>query len=83
MNDEKIEAIATLQRRLEQATNEEERLKALFELGVACHDAADLPRALNHFNAVLRLNPGHQQARARAEIIHNVLNFYCKDLLNP
>lgn len=77
------EAIALLQSCLERATDEEEQVKIWFELGSIYNSIADFPRALNCFNAVLHVNHDHLQARAYVEMINNVLNYYCKDLLNP
>lgn len=77
------ERLAALECRVASATGEGERARALFELGVACHAAGELSRALNCFAAVTRAEPGNVEARARAEMIRDVLDFYCKDLLNP
>ncbi|MDR2130703.1 MAG: hypothetical protein LBP56_05995 [Odoribacteraceae bacterium] len=77
------EAVALLQRDLEQATGEEERAEIWFELGVIYNGVADFPRALNCFNAVLRVNRDHLQARAYVEMINGILNYYSRELLNP
>lgn len=39
--------------------------------------------ALNDFNAVLRLDPGHEEARQYAQMIEEILAFRYKDIYNP
>lgn len=79
--EKKIEdAIALLKGRLEMKGDDE---MCLMELGIIYNGIADFPQALNCFNAVLCLNSGHVKARTYINIINNILNYYCKDLLNP
>jgi tetratricopeptide (TPR) repeat protein len=77
------EAITLLQHGLEQVTSEQEREAMLLELGIVYNGVADFSQALNHFNAVLRMNPDHPCARAYVEMINGILNYYNKELLNP
>ena len=39
--------------------------------------------ALNDFNAILRLNPGHEEARQFVEMVEEILAFRYKDIYNP
>lgn len=55
----------------------------LLLLGELYYKQGKTIEALNKFNAVLRLNPGHKKAQTYVEMINNVLDFYYKDLLNP
>jgi tetratricopeptide (TPR) repeat protein len=77
------EAIALLQQRLERTVNGKEREEVLLELGIIYNGVADFPQALNHFNAVLRVNCNNTQARAYVEMINGILDYYNKELLNP
>ena len=56
---------------------------ALLEMGVIYNGMADRQQALNCLNEVLRMNPGNTRARVHVEMINSILNYYCKDLLNP
>ncbi|WP_294143202.1 hypothetical protein [uncultured Sanguibacteroides sp.] len=55
----------------------------LMELGIIYNGKADFTQALNYFNAVLRLNPDNGKARTYVNMINGILDYYCKDLLNP
>ncbi len=55
----------------------------LMYTGELCYRLGKSTDALNKFNAVLRLNPENEKARAYVEMINGVLDFFCKDLLNP
>ena len=39
--------------------------------------------ALNDFNAVLRIAPGHKEAREFIGMIQEILSFRYKDIYNP
>ena len=60
-----------------------EREEDLLWLGELIYAEGNMTEALNKFNAVLRLNPDNQKARNYATMIHGILGYYCKDLLNP
>jgi tetratricopeptide (TPR) repeat protein len=77
------EAIALLCDCLERATGEQEQEEILLELGTVYNGMADFPRALNHFNAVLRVNSNNMRARTYVEMINRILDYYNKELLNP
>jgi tetratricopeptide (TPR) repeat protein len=77
------EAVALLHDCLERATGEREQEEILLELGTIYNGMADFPRALNHFNAVLRVNGDNTRARAYVEMINRILDYYNKELLNP
>lgn len=63
---------------------EEKRDKEwLFSMGELYYRAGRHTDALNKFNAFLRLEPEHKQAAAYVRMIHGILDFFCKDLLNP
>ena len=70
-------AIALLRQMLEQ--NEGERELVLLELGVVYNAMGETTQAINHLNEVMRINPEN----AYLEMINGILNYYCKDLLNP
>ncbi|MCR9011635.1 hypothetical protein [Gabonibacter chumensis] len=75
------EAVALLE---EQVIGEKEGPEEiLMELGIIYNGKADFTRALNYFNAVLRLNPDNGKARTYVNMINGILDYYCKDLLNP
>ena len=74
-------AIALLRQMLEQ--NEGERELVLLELGVVYNAMGETTQAINHLNEVMRINPENAKARAYLEMINGILNYYCKDLLNP
>ena len=64
-------AIAMLRQMLEQ--NEGERELVLLELGVV----------YNAMGETMRINPENTKAKAYLDMINGILNYYCKDLLNP
>ena len=68
-------AIAMLRQMLEQ--NEGER-----EL-VVYNAMGETTQAINHLNEVMRINPENTKAKAYLDMINGILNYYCKDLLNP
>ena len=72
-------AIAMLRQMLEQ--NEGERELVLLELGVVYNAMGETTQAINHLNEVMRINP--EKAKAYLDMINGILNYYCKDLLNP
>ena len=74
-------AIALLRQMLEQ--NEGERELVLLELGVVYKARGETTQAINHLNEVMRINPENAKAKAYLEMINGILNYYCKDLLNP
>ena len=74
-------AIALLRQMLEQ--NEGERELVLLELGVVYNAMGETTQAINHLNEVMRINPENAKAKAYLEMIIGILNYYCKDLLNP
>ena len=75
------EAIDILSRMLDEG--EGNREEVLLELGVLYNSMADTTKALNCLNEVLRINPENTKARTYVQMINGILNYYCKDLLNP
>lgn len=75
------EAVRLLKERIEVAGDNREEF--LMELGIIYNGIADFPQALNYFNEVLRLNPDNSRAHTYVDMINGILNYYCKDLLNP
>lgn len=75
------EALEALRGMLEAGEGDRETL--LLEMGVIYNGMADRQQALNCLNEVLRMNPGNTRARVHVEMINSILNYYCKDLLNP
>ena len=75
------EAVEELTRMLE--AEECDRESVLLELGVTYNAMADMSNALNCLNEVLRINPENTKARTYVDMINSILNYYCKDLLNP
>ena len=59
------------------------RETVLLELGVVYNAMADMTNALNCLNEVLRINPENTRAKTYVDMINSILNYYCKDLLNP
>ena len=74
-------AIAMLRQMLEQ--NEGERELVLLELGVVYNARGETTQAINHLNEVMRINPENIKAKAYLDMINGILDYYCKDLLNP
>lgn len=74
-------AIAMLRQMLEQ--NEGERELVLLELGVVYNTMGETTQAINHLNEVMRINPENIKAKAYLDMINGILDYYCKDLLNP
>ncbi len=74
------EAILVLTEFVQLHPEEEEDLLWLGEL---VYSEGNMTEALNKFNAVLRLNPNNRKARNYVAMIHGILGYYCKDLLNP
>ena len=74
-------AIAMLRQMLEQ--NEGERELVLLELGVVYNDMGETMQAIYHLNEVMRINPENIKAKAYLDMINGILDYYCKDLLNP
>lgn len=75
------EAVAILLQMLESGA--EEREAVLLELGAVYYAKGDTVQALNYLNEVMRINPGNTKAKAYLEMINGILDYYCKDLLNP
>lgn len=74
------EAIALLEKYVREHGEDEEILLCLGELVYA---EGQMPAALNKFNAVLRMNPENRKAANYVNMINGILDYYCKDLLNP
>ena len=74
-------AITMLRQMLEQ--NEGERELVLLELGVVYNTMGETTQAINHLNEVMRINPENIKAKAYLDMINGILDYYCKDLLNP
>ena len=74
-----MEAIALLEKQLQTSQREE----YLFLLGELYYKIGNHSKALNYFNAVLRINSRNRKAAAYVEMINDVMDFYYKDLLNP
>lgn len=74
------EAIGLLEALLRRCPEQEDDLLWLGELIYA---EGNMTLALNKFNAVLRLNPDNKKAYNYVTMIHGILGYYCKDLLNP
>lgn len=70
-----------LRQMLEQ--NEGERELVLLELGVVYNAMGETMQAINHLNEVMRINPENIKAKAYLDMINGILDYYCKDLLNP
>ena len=75
------EAMDILSRMLDEGGGNREEV--LLELGVLYNSMADTTKALNCLNEVLRINPENTKARTYVQMINGILNYYCKDLLNP
>ena len=80
-NGQRDEAIAMLLQMLENGAGERETV--LVELGTVYYAKGDTTQALNHFNEVVRINPENTKAKTYLDMINGILNYYCKDLLNP
>lgn len=80
-NGQREEAVKMLSRMME--CGEGKREDVLLELGAIYYAMGDTTRALNHLNEVMRINPGNLKAKNYLEIINGILDYYCKDLLNP
>ncbi|RHV91179.1 hypothetical protein DXA95_14280, partial [Odoribacter sp. OF09-27XD] len=68
---------------LEKKTADQPDEMDLLELGELYYREGKNTDALNKFNAVLRLNPENSKAQTYISMINKVLDFFCKDLLNP
>ena len=75
------EAVEELTKMLEEEGCDRETV--LLELGVVYNAMADMTNALNCLNEVLRINPENTRAKTYVDMINSILNYYCKDLLNP
>lgn len=73
------EAIALLEGLPEVCQNE----NYLLLLGQLYYKIGNHSKALNYFNAVLRINAGNRKAAVYVEMIREVMNFYYKDRYNP
>ena len=60
-----------------------ERELVLLELGVVYNAMGETTQAINHLNEVMRINPENIKAKAYLDMINGILDYYCKDLLNP
>ena len=77
---ERQEAIQELEQYWKQDPNNED---VLLKLGELIYAEGKMTEALNKFNALLRLNPEHQKAQNYVTMINGILEYFCKDLLNP
>ena len=73
------EAIRKLEEYLQEHTDEQ----LLLQLAELLYAEGRMTDALNKFNAVVRLNAENLKARNYVKMIHDILNYYNKDLLNP
>ena len=80
-NGQREAAIVMLHQMLE--VGEKDREAILLELGAIYYAKGNTVQALNHLNEVMRINPINRKAKAYLEMINGILNYYCKDLLNP
>lgn len=78
-NGQRAEAIACLEEYLKTETDE----ALLMQLGELLFADGKKTEAMNKFNAVLRLNPDNTKARNYITMIRGILDYFCKDLLNP
>lgn len=62
---------------------EPENAALLLERGQLHYRLNEWGAALNDFHAVLRLDPGHEEARQFAEMVQEILAFRYKDIYNP
>ena len=58
-------------------------MTVLLELGVVYNAMGETTQAINHLNEVMRINPENTKAKAYLDMINGILDYYCKDLLNP
>lgn len=79
-NGQRSEAIKLLEEQLTQDCKNE---TLLLQLGELLYAEGRMTDALNKFNAILRLNPEQVKAQNYVTMIRNILDYYCKDLLNP
>lgn len=56
---------------------------SLLERGRLHYRMNEWGAALNDFNAVLRIDPGHEEARQFVEMVEEILAFRYKDIYNP
>lgn len=73
------EAIRELEEYLQEHTDE----RLLLQLAELLYAEGRMTDALNKFNAVVRLNAENLKARNYVKMIHDILNYYNKDILNP
>lgn len=78
-NGQRVEAIACLEEYLNTETDE----ALLLQLGELLFAEGKKTEAMNKFNAVLRLNPENVKAQNYITMIRSILDYFCKDLLNP
>ncbi len=53
-----------------------------YELGNKCRQEGKLAEALNNYLAAANLSPS-SHAKEMAEMMENIINYYCKDIYNP
>ncbi len=78
-NNQRSEAISLLEKSDDIATN----AILLLRLGELLYAEGRMIEALNRFNAVVRIDPDNSKARNYVTMIKGILDYYCKDLLNP
>lgn len=57
--------------------------EAQFKLGETHHQLGELPAALSAYLRVVDLEPDHQKAKVKIEMIRSIMNFFNKDMYNP
>lgn len=64
------------------ATTSEEREQALILRGMTYWKCGERAKAINDYNAAIRLNPDSEAVELRSQA-YSILDFYHRDLYNP
>ncbi len=75
--------IAALTAALEQTGDTADAVTLLMERGMCRYRCNEWGEALNDFNRVLRIDPGHREAKQLTEMVQEILAYRYKDIYNP
>ena len=58
-------------------------LEAQFQIGEMYHKLGNLPAALSAYYRTVDIDPNHQKANVKIEMIKSILDFFNPDMYNP
>ncbi len=81
--EESGEFRSALEKYQEIADLEKENTTALFKIGEMYHQLGELPAAMSAYFRVTDVEPDHNKAKVKIEMIKSIMDYFNPDLYNP